>query len=500
VLRLQRLAAGLVVAFAGGCTVGPDFHRPPAPAGVGYTAAPFVKETAAAAVAGGAAQYFLTGLDIPGEWWRLFHSKALDKLVQEALVANPTAAAAHAALVRADEQVLAAEGAFYPQVSTDFSASRNKTAASQSPVPANNELYYSLYVPQVTVSYTADVFGGTRREVESLAASAEVKRFALEATYLSLTSNVIAAAIAEAALRGELDARRKVVSIGKEALAILHRQYQLGQIAGTDVAAQEAQLANDETTLPPVEKSLSRERDRLTALVGRFPNEPPAERFELASLQLPTQLPVSLPSIFVRHRPDVRAAEAELHAASAEAGVAVAARLPQFTLTGNTGSTALTFGGIGAAGNVFWSIAGDVAQPIFEGFALLHKQRAAEAAFAEARARYRKTVLDAFRDVADVLQALELDADELTAAVLAEAAAKTSLDIVRQQLQLGQINYLGLLTAERAYTRARLALVQAQASRYADTAALFEALGGGWWHRRDVLPLARALRTNSDPF
>jgi NodT family efflux transporter outer membrane factor (OMF) lipoprotein len=492
--RLVSVAAGVLLACSGGCTVGPDFHRPGAPKGAGYTSAPLPKTTASAAVAGGAAQRFVEGLDIPGAWWTLFHSQPLDALVKEALAANPTIAAAQAALVRANEEVYAAEGAFYPSVAADFAASRNQTAASQSPVPANSQLFYSLYTPELTVGYAPDVFGGTRREVEALAAKAEVKRFALEATDLSLSANVVAAAIEEAELRSEIAARREVVGIAGEALAILEKEYALGQIAGADVAAQQAALAQAEAALPPLEKALAKERDRLATLLGRFPNWTPAEIFDPASLTLPTALPLSLPSQLVAHRPDLRAAAAELHAASAEVGVAVAAELPQFTLTANPGLMSLTLGGLGNGANLFWTVAGDVAQPIFEGFTLLHNKRAAEADFAEAGARYRATTLGAFRDVADTLYALQSDATALKAAVAAETAAKASLDIARRQLQLGQIDYLGQLEAERTYARARLDRIRAQADRFADTAALFVALGGGWWNRHDLVGRSLASR------
>jgi NodT family efflux transporter outer membrane factor (OMF) lipoprotein len=482
----RRLGSALALLLVAGCTVGPNFHRPAAPPVTGYSRGPLPSETAAAAVRGGAAQRFVPDRDIPGEWWRLFRSPALDRLVKEAIAANPRLPAARAALRRAWEKVYAAEGAFLPRANADFSASRNKTPASISPTPANNALYYSLYTPEVTVSYTPDVFGGLRRKVESLKARAQVERFALEAAYLALTSNVIAAAIEEASLRGRIAATEEGIRIAREELAILQRQYALGQVAGAEMAAQQAALAQARANLPPLQQRLARQRDRLTALIGRFPSEEPRQTFELSSLTLPVDLPVSLPAKLVAQRPDVRAAAAELRAASAAIGVAVAARLPQLTLTGNPGSSALTMAGLAAPGNVFWTVAGDVAQPIFHGFSLLHNERAAEAAFAEAGARYKSTVIAALRDVADTLHALQYDAAALRTAVEAERAAKTSLDISRRQLQLGQTGYLELLAAERVYARARLRLVRTEAARFADTAALFEALGGGWWNRRDV--------------
>ncbi len=325
---------------------------------------------------------------------------------------------------------------------------------------------------------------------KSTAAAAEAQRFELEAAYLTLTANVVAAAITEASLRGQLAATRETIRIAADALQILLRQQALGQVAGADVAVQQAALASAEASLPPLQKALAQERDLTTALIGRLPAAEPEQTFDLAALTLPVDLPVSLPSKLVEQRPDVRAAEAQLHQASADVGVAIAARLPQFTLTGNAGTTALTLASLGAPGNVFWTIGGNVTQTIFDFGTLLHKQRAAEAAFEAAKAQYRSTVLAAFQNVADSLRALQSDAEALKAAVAAEAAAKKSLDIAGRQWRDGAVGYLTLLAAQQAYYAALLNLVQAQASRYADTAALFQALGGGWWNRRDVAPEA----------
>ena len=477
-----------------GCKLGPDFKRPAPPAATGYGPEPILSQTASAPVAGGGTQHFVQGLDIPGQWWTLFRSPALNALVEQAIAANPTLPAAQAALRQAWENVYAEQGSLYPSIAAGFSPSRSKTAASLAPVPSSNILYYSLFTPQVTVSYTPDVFGGTRRQIELLVASAETERFQLAATYLTLTSNVVAAAVQEASLRGQIAAAEEIVQTDSEGLDILHRQFQLGQVAGVDVAAQEAALA--QAILPPLQKQLAIERDLLTALIGRFPNDQPGQKFDLASLHLPQELPVTLPSKLVDQRPDVRAAEAQLHAASAEIGVAVAARLPQFSLTGNAGNTALAFSGLGTPGNVFWTLAGNVTQTIFDAGTLLHKQRAAEAAFDQAAAQYQSTVIAALQNVADSLRALHSDADALSAAAAAQQAASASLEITRRQLQLGAVNYLSLLTAESAYQQALSSVVQAQASRYADTAALFQALGGGWWKRADDLSGRRAMLGN----
>jgi NodT family efflux transporter outer membrane factor (OMF) lipoprotein len=478
-------AATLLVA---GCAVGPDFKPPAAPDVSGYTAEPLAQQTSSANVKGGEAQRLVKGLDIPGQWWTLFHSPALNSLVAQAISSNPTLPAAEAALRQAWEDVYAEQGSLYPTITAGFSPSRNKTPATLAPVPSSNLLYYSLFTAPVTVSYVPDVFGGTRRQIESLAATAEYQRFQLEAAYLTLTSNVVAAAVQEASLRGQLAATEEIIRIETESLDILRKQLALGEVAEADVAAVEATLAQAQATLPPLQKQLAVQRDMLTALLGRFPSQEPAEKFELAALQLPQELPVSLPSRLVEQRPDVQSAEAQLHAASAEIGVAVAARLPQFSLTGDAGATALTFSSLAVPGNVFWTLAGNVTQTVFDAGTLLHKQRAAVAAFDQAAAQYRSTVIAAFQNVADSLHALVSDADTLKAAYSAERAAFESLAIARNQLQLGAIGYLALLTAENTYDTALLALVQAQAARYADTAALFQALGGGWWNRSDAPP------------
>jgi NodT family efflux transporter outer membrane factor (OMF) lipoprotein len=484
-----------IIWLVGGCTVGPDFARPEPPTIDRLTQGALLPQTTAPPGVGRSAQHFDVGRDIPGEWWTLFRSPPLDALIRQALAASPSLAAAQAALRQARELRRAGEGAFFPLVQAGFVASRNKTSTTIAPVPSNNSLYYNLFTPQLSVSYVPDVFGGTRRTVEGLQAQEEAQLFELEAAYLTLTSGLVAAAIGEAGLRDQIAATEEIIKVERQSLDILHRQQALGQVAGQDVAAQEAALAQAEATLPPLQKQLAQQRDLIAVLAGRFPSQQPGEAFTLAALQLPADLPVSLPSRIVEHRPDIRNAEANLHAASAAIGVAVAARLPQITLTANAGTTALTLGSLFAPGVAFWTIAGNVSQTIFDAGILLHKQRAAEAAFDQAKAQYRETVLTAFQNVADSLEALKADADALVAATKAESAAATSLSITRRQLAAGAINYLALLNAQNTYETAVVARVQEQAARLADTAALFQALGGGWWHRADVSASAEGAPT-----
>jgi NodT family efflux transporter outer membrane factor (OMF) lipoprotein len=481
ILRTLAILAPVVLA---GCAVGPDFKAPTPPAVRAYTAQPFPPATVSAPVDAGAAQHFEPGADIAADWWHLFHSEALNTLVEQSLAANPTLPAAQAALRQALENVAAQRGSYYPAVSAGFDASRNLTpTGALSPASASGNPYYSLITPQLSVSFVPDVFGANKRAVESLQAQADNQRFTLMATWLTLTSNVVAGAIQEASVRGQIAAIDDSIRIEADSLRILRSQQRLGQAAGADVAAQEAALAQAQLLLSPLQKQLALQRDALTALAGRFPSEEIAQTFDLASLRLPVELPVSLPSDLVRQRPDVRQAEENLHAASAGIGEAVAARLPQITLTAQIGNSANSASQLFTPGTNFWTVAGGVTQPLFQGFALLHKQRAAQAAFDEAAAQYRGTVLTAFQNVADSMRALQADADGLAAAAASEQAAARSLEITRKQLQLGQIAYLSLLNAERTYAQAHLALVQAQASRLADSAALFQALGGGWWNQ-----------------
>ena len=470
-----------------GCAVGPDFLRPDPPATDRYTADPLPTQTASAAASGGAAQHFVIDRDIPAEWWAVFHSAALDALIKEAIAANPNLSAADAALRQARELRKAGEGAFFPLVQGGFNASRIKTTNQLSaPTAVSGVFYYNQYTPQLSVSYVPDVFGATRRTVEGLAAQEEAQRFQLEAAYLTLTSGLVGAVVGEAELRDQIAAVEEIIRAQRESLDILRRQLKLGQAAGADVAAQEAALAQAEATLPPLQKQLAQQRDLIAVLLGRLPSNQPNVKFDLGSLQLPQDLPVSLPSKLVEQRPDIRVAEENLHAASAAIGVAIANMLPQINLTGDFGTSALTIGTLFGPGTAFWTLSSSATQTLFDAFTLLHKKRAAEAAFDEAAAQYKATVLTAFQNVADTLEALKSDADAFKAAVAAETAAKTSLDITQRQLSLGAVNYLALLNAQGTYEQAVVNRVQAQAARLADTAALFQALGGGWWNRQDV--------------
>ena len=469
-----------------GCAVGPDFQRPAAPDVASVAAGPLPTATASANVAGGQAQHFVSGGDIPAQWWTLFHSAGLDTLIEQALAHNADLKAAQAALTVARETTRAGRGAYAPSVGVGMSAKREQDPpGALAPVPSNNAFLYNLFTPQVSVSYVPDVFGLNRRTVESLQAQQQAVRFQMLATRITLSTNVVAAAVQQASLRAQIAATRELVGINAHMVEILKYQLSKGYAGRLGLAAQEAQLAQLKASLPPLLTQLDQQNHLLAVLAGQLPGQAPPVSFDLADLQLPQELPLSLPSALVAQRPDVRQAEANMHAASAQVGIAIANRLPNISLTANAGSTALAINQLFKSGTGFWSVGADLAAPIFQGGSLLHQERAAKAAYVQAAEEYRGTVLTAFQNVADVLSALQHDAAGLQATASAEQAAKLSLDLSQRQYKAGYASYLSLLAAEQGYQQARMVLVQAQASRYADTAALFQALGGGWWHAGD---------------
>ena len=467
-----------------GCAVGPNFKAPPPPSVEGYLPQPLPAQTASADTPGGEAQRFVTGMVIPSDWWTLFESTQLNALVQRAFRSNPTIASAQAALRQADENYYAQRAAWFPTVQAGYSLQRQRNAVGTlAPTLSSGESIFNLHTAQVSVSYVLDVFGAVRRQTESMRSLADAQRYQLEATYLTLATNVATNAIQVAAVRAQLAATHDIVRSEREALQILQKQYELGSIAYTDVMAQEATLATAEATIPALQKQLELVRHQLATLTGRFPAEAAPEEFDLGTLRLPRDLPVSVPAQLVRQRPDVLAAEAQLHSASAEVGVASANLLPQITLTAAQGGAATQLGQLFAAGHTFWSGGASLTQALFEGGALLHRERAARAGLDQAGAQYRSVVLTAFQNVADSLTALQLDAQALNDSVRAATAAEQSLITVRRNVELGSTGYLALLNAQQTYQQAVLNLAQARANRYSDTAALFQSLGGGWWDR-----------------
>lgn len=480
---LTASAALLLSASIAGCAVGPDYRTPPPPRTSGYVRGGLPAHTVSSKVKAGAAQRFVPARDIPADWWTLFRSHELNALIRRAFAHNPTLSAAQAALRQADEKLAAGRGAYFPSVSGSLGAVRQRSSGAA--FGSTRSLIYTLNSASVNVSYTLDAFGGVRREVEALSAQAEYERFSLEAAYLSLTANIVTAAVSEASLHAQIEATRQIIAAQRADLAIVISRVAAGAASRADVLQQQAVLAGTLATLPPLEAALAIQRNLIATYTGSLPADFSADDFRLSSLHLPRNLPVSLPSQLVRQRPDVRAYAALLHEATAQIGVATANLLPKLTLSGSYGGEAVKFADIFSPTSLIWSAAASVAQPLFEGGQLVHTRRAAIAAAQEAAANYQATVLSAFQNVSNVLLALQADARSVAAEANAHRSAAQSLELVRAQFRSGAVNRPQVLLAEQTEQTAQIALVKARAQRYADTAALFQALGGGWWHRQD---------------
>ena len=463
-----------------GC-VGPNFVPPPAPDVDTYLPGKLASPGGGPRVAG---QRFISGADVSARWWAAFQSEPLNNLIRDSVEHNPSLQSAEAAIRVAQFNAQAQRGAWAPQLTGNSTSSQlltsNAGVVFGGDLSQVDQTRFSLITHQLTVTFVPDIWGSNFRQVESLDAQTEQNLFQLEAAYLTLTGNVVTAAIQEASLRGQIAATERIIAIERHALDVLKRQLQYGQAAQADVLQQEAALAAVEQLLPPLQKQLDQQRDLLTALAGQLSADQIMQRFDLANLKLPSNLPISLPSKLVDRRPDVRAAEAAMHSASALIGVAIAARLPNITLSGNGGTSGYNYAQAFLPGTGFYTLAAGVTTPIFDGFTLYNKQKAAEATLEQSEALYRSSVITAFQNVADALRALQSDARAMQAAVHAEQTAKASLDIVLKQLEAGQVNQLALLIAQQTYLTAVVARVVTEANRLSDTAALFIALGGGW--------------------
>jgi NodT family efflux transporter outer membrane factor (OMF) lipoprotein len=472
-MRFIVAAASLGSLALAACAVGPDFKRPAPPTATGY---------------GPAAQRYLADQDIPGQWWTVFGSVELDALVDRAIAANPNVHAAQAALRQAHELYLAQRTSFFPNVQGSFAGNRSEFPVNTltSPTVASTSTY-TLYTAQLTLSYAPDIFGATRRQVEIAKAQADSARYQLAATYVTLSTNVVVAAIQEASLRAQISTTERLLQMEHQLTGLVQQQRRLGTASDLDLLSQQALEAQTAQTLPPLQKQLGQTRDALLALLGRLPSDDIQENFQLADLTLPADLPLSVPSKLVAQRPDVRQAEENLHVASAAVGLAIADLLPQFAITGDIGSSALTLGKLFSPYTGFWDAGASLTQTLFDAGALLHKKHAADAALDEAGSLYRAAVILACQNVADTLRAIDADADAQKASADAERVTKQAFELAQKQRAIGTITLVAVLNAEQAYSTAALSDIQARANRYADTAALFQALGGGWWNRNEVV-------------
>lgn len=475
-----------------GCAVGPNFRKPAPPAPTDYGQAGKGQATqavsgAAERAAGGpqsVVQVFHPGQDIPAQWWALFHSPELDKLVRRALDQNPSLESARDALAAANENRLAQQSALYPSISGSYNPTRNKTSRTYSAVPNSNAWLYTVHTAQLNISYVPDLWGGVRRGVEAAKAMRDAQRDQLEAVYLTLTSSVVQAAIDYAALNAQLEATNSLVAVQRAVLASAERQEQVGQFSRNNVAMQRASLAQNEASLAPLQKQLEQQRHLIAALVGDAPDAP-EPTFTLDSLTLPVDLPLTLPARLVEQRPDVRTAQDNWHAACARVGVAVANRLPNVQLGATPGFAAASIAQMATPGFGQWEIAAMVTQPLFDAGLLRHQENAARAAYDQATADYRTALISALQDVADTLTAIRSDAVALGANASAATAAAESWHIAQAQYRLGDVSEVTMLQAQQTQLQAQLALAQARAGRLSDTVALFQALGGGWWNRKE---------------
>lgn len=471
------------VLVLGGCTLGPDFQRPLAPEVTGYTPEK-LHATDAAATTGGAAQRFVHGADVPGDWWRVFRSRQIEAFVKEAVANHPDLTAAQAALRQAREVAAADTSALAPTVNGNSSVTREQVPAAQGGVAGPGSLY-TLYNTSVPVSFTPDIFGGKRRGIEADLANADYERFQLEAAYLTLTANVVSTAISDASYAAQIRVTEEQIDGQRKLVTLLEQQFALGAVSNSDVLTQKAQLAQTVATLPPLQKSRAQNRDQLMAYLGRLPSQDKGEMVRLENLRLPRDLPVSVPSLLVQQRPDIRAAESQWHQASANVGVATANMLPNVTLSASGGSSALALSSLYGPQSAAWSVAASVTGPIFDAGSLFHTKESKVAALEQSSAQYRSTLITSFQNVADSLRAIQSDAALLKAQVDAETTANESLKMSQAQFKAGSTTFITVINAEQTLLTARINRVKAQASRYADTVSLYQSLGGGWWNRID---------------
>ncbi len=483
---LQLACLALCAGVPAGCAVGPDFKRPEPPAVSGYTATALPAQTASAPGSLGDAQRFVAGGTIPVDWWQELGSAKLNELIQQAMQASPTLDAAWATLRQAQQTYETQAGStLYPQATGQMGAQRQRTNNAPSG-QEGGERTFNLYNAGVGVSYNLDLFGGNRRALEALAAQSDYQRYQFEGARLTLAANVVTSAILQAQLTEQIRANEAILATQEEQLELTRRRLALGAASQNDVLALQTQVEQSRAAIPPLRNRLEQTNHLLAVLVGRPPGSGAVPQFTLADFRLPTELPLRVPSELARQRPDIQASEALLHAANAQYGTAVSKKYPRITLSADIGFQALTAASLFGSGALVWGLAGQLAQPLFNA-GLPAEARAAEAAFAAAEANYRQTVLQALRNVADVLRALDNDAQTLAAQAAADQAAQESLHLTRQGYALGAVSYLQLLIAQQQAQQTATGLISARSQRLADTVALYQSMGGGWSHDEAIV-------------
>ena len=457
----------------GGCAaVGPDFVRPTAPPATRYTRDTLHAEDASE----GDTQHIALGHEIEGNWWTLFQSNAIELVVKQALESNRSLVASMATLAQAQELALARAGSQYPQVGLAAAAGRQQYGKEfLGPIGIPPFTYFAV---GPTVSYTLDYTGGVARGVEQQYALAEVEQHQRDAAYLTVTGQAVMQTLVIASVRAQIDTVEIILLQDRDNLQLVQSAFDNGSVAREDVVSAQSQIANDMTLLPPLRQDLAKARHALSVVLGRAPASELPDDVGLGQITLPLQLPVSLPSELAHRRPDILAAEARLHAATSAVGVAQSNLYPKIQLSASAGQQSLKADQLfDRAGNA-WSIVSGLTAPIFDGGTLRAEKRAAVDAMRASAATYEQTVLEAFAQVADLLEGLDHDAEQLDAQDHAQQAAQSSLELARISYKEGNAGVLRVLDAERSYQQARLGYVRAVAQRYLDTVQLFLALGG----------------------
>jgi NodT family efflux transporter outer membrane factor (OMF) lipoprotein len=471
---MQSIAAASALAS---CAVGPNFHQPKPPDTSAYLHP--TSDTAPVQAEKQDLQNISQGAELAGEWWRLFHSAQLDEVVRTSMVGSPTLLAANATLAQAREEVAVARGAFLPGVNAAAGAQRSGAGAVRS---AGTGATANLYSIGLSTSYSPDVFGGTRRAVEQQQALADFQRNELAAAYLTLTGNVVNEVLMIASTRLQIETTEELIASDRKNLALTQREFDVGIIPRSDVLTADSQLAADLAQLPSLHKQLDQAYDALAVLAGRAPSDWQVQPFDIDQFTLPRDIPLSLPARLVRQRPDVLAAAAQLHAASAAIGVAVAQEFPDISLSASITREALRTADLFHQFNTLWAAGGSLTQPIFKGGALRAQVRAARDAYRASAATYQAVVLEGLGQVADDLWALRYDAQILTVDRHSMEVALLALKLQQQSYSVGTTTVLNLIAAERAYAQARLSYASARVQQFSDSASLLTALGGGWWN------------------
>ncbi len=475
----SKQVGALALLLAQGCTVGPRYHAPAPPAIATYTSQPSPRQTASSTGQAGTAQTFNAAGNLPAQWWTLFHSPDLNQMVREALANSPTLVEATARLKEAQEELRARTGSTkYPTVTGSASVEPEQVNLAAFGIPFPNPSPFTLLNGSVAVSYALDIFGANRRLIEGLRAERDYQAWQLAGARLMLAGNVVSAAIQQADVGRQIDLTRQMLALQERELKIVEQRYQAGGVSDYDVRSQRTLVAQTRAALPALEQRLQAVNDQLAVLMGKSPAEAHIPVLSLDSLHLPEELPVSLPSSLVRQRPDIRAAEALLHQASANVGIATANLYPQITLSGSGGALGTSL----SSGGAIWNVSAGLTQPIYNGGALRAEKRKAQAAYQQAGSVYQQTVLQAFQQVADTLYAIENDAQTLQARAEAATDAEASYKIAALRYGAGGISQVAALDAERQQLQTALDRAAAAAAPYSDSATLFEALGGGWWN------------------